>query len=87
MTALLIIFVTKLSSAFLLYLFQNSSVSMLEPVWEIMEEDLDDEDDEDVELENDNALDLNDDVASFNVGFLPSLSRDLMFGSSSKSVL
>ena len=51
-----------------------------------MEEDLDDEDDEDVELDNDNALDLNDDFASFNVGFLPSLSRDLMFGSPSKSV-
>ena len=54
-----------------------------------MEDDLDDEDDEDdeLELDSDNALDLNDDFASFNVGFLPSLSRDLMFGSPSKSVL
>ena len=87
MAALLIIFVTKLFSAFLLYLFQNSSVSMLEPAWETTEDDLDDEDDEDDELDNDNALDLNDDVASFNIAFLPSLSRDLMFGSPSKSVL
>ena len=60
---------------------------MLEPAWEIMEDDLDDEDDEDDELDSDNALDLKDDATSFKLGFLPSLSRGLMFGSPSKSVL
>ena len=80
MTALLMIFVTKLSSGFLLYLFQNSSVSILD--WEIVEDDADLELDVE-ELDSDDALERNDDVESLNFCFPSLLSKDWTTESSS----
>ena len=84
MTALPIIFVTKLSSGFLLYLFQNSSVSILD--WEIVEDDVDLELDVE-ELDRDDALERNDDVESLNFCFPSLLSKEWITESSSTSGL
>ena len=57
------IFVTKLSSGFLLYLFQNSSVFILE--WEIADDEIVDLDLDEEELDSDDALVRNENVESF----------------------
>ena len=71
------IFVTKLSSGFLLYLFQNSSVFILE--WEIADDEIVDLDLDEEELDSDDALERNENVESFKFCLPPSFS--------SKSVL
>ena len=80
-TALLIIFVTKLSSGFLLYLFQNSSVFILE--WEVVEDEVINMELDKEELDSDDALERNENVESFSFCLPPCLSKQL----SSTSVL